>query len=67
MRGETTVKVDEMLKVFEFEDIPIDVINDEHFEEKHDLYDNFRKLECRGGVWSLILEIHERRHGEEIN
>ena len=61
------MKAEEMLKIFEFEDIKIDVINDHKFEEPHDdQYEDFEKLECRDGVWSLILEIHERRHGEEI-
>ena len=61
------MKAEEMLKIFEFEDIKIDVINDHKFEEPHDdQYEDFEKLECRDGVWSLILEIHERRRGEEI-
>ena len=60
------MKAEEMLKIFEFEDIQVNVINENRFEEKHDLYDGFYKLENRDGVWSLILEIHERRHGEEI-
>lgn len=60
------MQTEEMMKIFDFEKIQIDKIDENHFEEKHDLYDNFHKLEERDGVWNLILEIHERRHGEEI-
>lgn len=60
------MKVDEMLKIFNFENIFIDAVDGNRFEEPHDQYENFHILECRGGVWSLILEIHERMHGEEV-
>ena len=60
------MKTEEMIKIFEFEDILINVVDDTRFEEPHDQYENFHMLECRDGVWSLIMKIQERSHAERI-
>jgi hypothetical protein len=60
------MKADEMLKIFKHENVLIDVVEDNRFEEPHDQYENFHILECRDGVWSLIMKIQERVRAEEI-
>lgn len=60
------MNANEMIKIFELENILIDVHDQDRFEEPHDQYESFHMLECRDGVWSLIMQIQERSHAEKI-
>lgn len=60
------MELQEMLRIFDFENIQVDNINDRYIEEKHDNGENYYRLELLQNSWNFVFVQKEKMSKYDI-